>query len=507
MIQVLSRRKQKKMIAKEQMKEFWQTLVIFTVIVFGILTIFGTLTSGLHMVDDHEFIRFTTEFEEDGISMVELIKQENARDGVTRFRPLYYPIRIIQTLLFGTNLFAMSVGKGIEVVLTCMLVYYVARKLNCSKKYAFITTAIVLSGPQAAVCWKLGTPELTATWIFALAILWILKWKETRKIRYHVGVFGCMVFDILYKENYVLLIPCIMLLYLYFDLENKDITWLNIWNAIKSNLGIEIILAVLVILDLLCILMGAGINGPGYVGFDSNMTLWFYIKMFLNNFRLHLRIGQYGFFVLALLIVFRKNMTEIVNKLKWEILLTFAIILPQMIMFSKTGLEERYVIPWIYGVAYFFVIVLSQQTWLTGKMRTYYGVFLGMLVGVNLILTCYEASYFTYRGKGIERMFDEVMKIADSETKILSAYAPYDESDKTTSYWFHKRGIDEVYVYRDGECTDWYREGKGEKISIDEVDIILTYNFNDRHFVEEPDIDFSDFEFYEYNTMRVAVRK
>ncbi len=491
----------------ERKKEFWKTLILFSCIVFGILILCGTVTSGLHMVDDHEFLRFTIEMQEDGKGIWELMKQEVKRDGGWRFRPLYYPVRVIQTVLFGTDIVAMSAVKGLEVVLTCMLVYYVARGLKCSPKYSFLATSMVLAGPQAAVCWKLGTPELTATWVFALAILWLLKYKETKKARYNVGIWFCMLFDTLYKENYVLLIPLIMLIYIYFYMEDKELTWKNLFEAVKANFLIEFALGVLAAADLLYILLNVGTSTGGYIGVDSELSLWFYIKVFLNNFRLHLRIGQYGFFVLALLILFRKNFVEICKKLKWEIFLTFVIIIPQMIMFAKSGLEERYVIPWVYGVTYFFVIVLGQQQWLKGKERKLYSWFLGILVAANLILTCYEARYFAYRGEGISKMLETVQELSTPETKILSAFAPYDESDKTTSYWFYMQGRDDIYVYRDGECKDWYREGKGETISLDEIDIVMTYNDSDRHFIEEVDIDFSEFEVTEYNTMRVAVRK
>lgn len=491
----------------ERKKEFLQALLVFSVVVFGILWICGPLTSGLHMVDDHEFLRFTIEMEEDGKSIWELMKQEVRRDGAWRFRPLYYPIRVIQTVLFGTNLFAMTFGKGIEAVLTCMLIYYVARELQCNRKYAYTATAMILAGPQAAVCWKLGTPELTATWVFALSIYWLLQYRKNRKPIYHVGIWLCMLFCTLYKENYVLLIPLIMLIYLYLGMEGKEVTWKNLWGAIREYFPVEMALAILAAADLLYIVFNVGVSTGGYVGVDSNLSLWFYIKVFLNNFRLHLRIGQYGFFVFGLLLLFRKQLIEICKKHVWEILITFVIILPQMVMFAKTGLEERYVIPWVYGFTYFFVIVLGQQSRLEGKTRKIYQWLLGILVVVNLILTCYEARYFAYRGEGIEQMLETVEELADEDTKILSAFAPYDESDKTTSYWFHMRGRDDIYVYRDGECTDWYRDGKGDTISLDEIDIVMTYNDKDRHFVEEADIDFSEFEITDYNTMRIAVRK
>ena len=33
------------------------------------------------------------------------------------------------------------------------------------------------------------------------------------------------------------------------------------------------------------------------------------------------------------------------------------------------------------------------------------------------------------------------------------------------------------------------------------------YNYDDRHFITEPDLDFSDFDITVYNTVRMAVRK
>ena len=490
-------------------REVIQTLLFFAIIVFSILIITGTLTSGLHMVDDHEFLRFTTEMEEDGISIWELIKKENKRDAGYRFRPLYYPVRVIQTALFGTDLFSMSLVKGAEVVLTCILLYYVARMLSCQVKYSLLTVGVIMLGPQSAVWWKLGTPELTATWVFALAVLFLLKWREEKKKYYHIGVLACGIFTSLYKENYVLLIPFLMLSYLYISMEGKEITWKNIWAAVKENLLMEILLGTYGLYNLFMIAFGVGLNAPGYVGIDTSMSLWEYVKVFLNNFRLHLRIGQYGLWILGLFILMNKDFLKLFLKLRWQILLALSLIIPQMIIYAKTGLEERYIIPWIYGVAYIFVIVLSDEKVWERKKRKAYDILLLGLVFVNLCLVIYEGRYFTYRGKGIEQMFEAVVSQAaeNKDIKILSAFAPYDESDKTTSYFLHKEGIKEVYVYREGSCEDWYRDGKGETISPEEADLIMTYNYNDRHFVKEPDIDFSEFEIHEFNTMRIAVRK
>lgn len=488
-------------------KEFLFVSVLFTIIIFSVLIFCGTLTSGLHLVDDHEFIRYTVQMKEDGVGIIELMKQENLNNSCNRFQPLYYPLRVLETVIFRANIFAMSLMKGIQIVITSILVYYFVRKLGNTVNVSLVSTAIVMAGPQSAIWWKLGTPEVTGTLVFAIAGLCLLQWKETRKWYWNVAVFACLAFDTLFKENFVLMIPAVMLAYLYISLENKEITFKNIMSAIRENLLMEIGLGVFVLWDLFMIIFGPGVEGPAYVGIDFQFSILQYIKIFLNNFRLHLRIGQYGFWVVALLILFWKDLKLLFRELKWHILLALAIILPQMVIYAKTGLEERYVIPWIYGIVYLFVIALNKSRVMQGRKRTAYQILTGILIVVNFALVIYEASYFAYRGKGIEKMFRVVEENATADTNILSAFAPYDESDKTTSFYLHTKGLDHVYVYRNGEATDWYREGKDEKVELKDVDIIMMYNFNDRHFVYEPDIDFSDFEITEYNTMRVAIRK
>ena len=75
-----------------------------------------------------------------------------------------------------------------------------------------------------------------------------------------------MLFCTLYKENYVLLIPLIMLLYLYIGMEGKELTWKNLWESILGNLLVQIALALLAAADLLYIVFKVGVDTGGYVG-------------------------------------------------------------------------------------------------------------------------------------------------------------------------------------------------------------------------------------------------
>lgn len=487
-------------------QEFMAVTLFFVILVFGILLINGTITCGLHLVDDHDFIQYDYEIRQEHKSIWEVMQGELEEDFVDRLRPLYYPIRVLQTCIFGTNLAAMSVLRGIEVVISCIIMYYIARKLKCNRKYSLAASLFVMAGPQAAVWWKLGPQELTATWVWGLGILCLFRWRESGKKIYNALAIFLFVFISLYKESYIMLFPTVMLAYLYFELEGKKVTVAGVLQAIRKNIVSLLILGFVMVGEVFIIAFVIGTDKTGYGGIDLGMSLFDYAKVLFNNLRLPLRVGQYALFAFAVILLFRKNL-KVVWEEKWKVFLAIVMIIPQMILYSKTGLEERYVIPWIYGVAYLFVVVVCQQEYLKDRKRTLYDIFLGILLVGNLLLVCREANYFTYRGIGITKMFEETINITDENTRILTAFAPYDESEHTASLLLDTKGIDKVYVYRNGTCTDWYGEGEGNTVSFDEIDIILMYNYDDRHFITEPDLDFSDFDITVYNSVRMAVRK
>lgn len=489
------------MMCKIDKKEIIKITIFFGGIVFGILMICQTLTCGLHLVDDHEYWEYIYLLK-NGNSFWEVVYKTVKSDLWWRFRPLYYPIRILQTIILGTNLFVMSILKAIEAVVSCVLIYWIARKMECTKLTSIIVSFFVLVGPQTAIWWKLGPQELTGTWVFALGILGIFWWKESNKKRYNVLAIFCFLFASLYKESFIALIPAVMLIYIFFSMKEKEIAWKNIVEAIRENIVSEIILAIILLGEAYIILFVIGTNNVEYIGVGTDTSLWFYFKMFLNNFRLHLRVGQYGAFVLLILFLIGKDIKNVFCKLKWEFMLACIMVLPQFLLYAKSGLEERYVIPWIYGVAYFFVIVITKKEIFVGKTKKVYNIGLTLLLAINFILVFYEASYFAYRGKGITRMFEITSEISSENTNILAAFRPYDESYDSVYEIMRVEGNENIYKESEGIVS------KGsEIISYDEIDIILMYNEKDRHYLYEQGLDLSDFLVTDYNTVSIAVRR
>lgn len=491
-------------------QEFLFVTAFFTILVFGILIGFGTITSGFHLVDDHTFMRYKESMEIYGKSVRDTILGEWEFDFKERFRPLYYPSRVLLACIFKDNYFALSLYRGLETVFTFVVAYYVGRKLKCTKGYSLAFSLVILMGPQSAIWWKLGPQELTGTWLVGLVFLCLLHWRETKKWIWNLlGILLVFVVS-LYKESYAVLIPAVMLFYLYTELEGKEVNILSIIDAIKKNIISLLALGLFLLFEAWMMVFGIGIASTSYAGVDTSLGLWYYIKMFLNNFRLHLRIGQYGFWVLAIMLIYKGHLWHAIRKYAWQLFLACIIILPQFIVYARSGLEERYVIPWIYGVAFFFVVVLCKDVELKGKPRKYYNIALGGLIALNFVLTCYEADVFAHRGRSLQAVLSELEEISDEDTKILTAFEPYEEPGMTLSVWGELYGRPHVYIIRNGEFFDRWGSTAGDIVDYDEIDIVLMYDESHRHYKMapvKPNLDFGEFEVTQYGTLKMAVRR
>jgi hypothetical protein len=88
---------------RDRFLEFLFITLIAAAIVFGTICGIGTINSGWHLVDDHEYAEFIVSWHK-GMTLPGLIQQYIIRDFGGRFRPLYYILRILMTWFVGENL-------------------------------------------------------------------------------------------------------------------------------------------------------------------------------------------------------------------------------------------------------------------------------------------------------------------------------------------------------------------------------------------------------------------
>lgn len=488
-------------------KEAVLVWAFFSLIVFGVVLGTGTLTSGFHMVDDWEFAKYVDWMTLEGVSLWECLKRAVGFDITLRFRPLYYINRVLMAAVFGIDLTAMSVVKASEIVAALVLLYYCARQMKCNMVYAALFSMTVLVGYQSAIWWKLGPQESYDIMMFALGFFLLLRWLGTGRKWYSFASVGAFFLMSIYKEPFILLLPFVGLYVLYEEMKGRKVTFRNLWEAVKRRLPYLLSIGLIFTVEMFLIVFVIGTNNYSYVGLDESITLEQYAQEWSRaahtDMKWYVRFG-------SLLVMILLTYWEHVKKLGWEILLTLTVVVPQCITYSKTAMTERYLIPCVVGFAFFFVIVGCNLRPLSGKRRIAYMLCLFLMLAAHGRVVLLEAKYFTYRGESIQTMMESTLDLVKgTDKKVLACFAPNLEGNRTMYYWFRLHGYDEVFYWEEDErkINRSFGPREDEQAAFDEIDVVLMYNREDRHWCYEPSLDLSEFTEVKCGTVTLYKRK
>lgn len=478
----------------------------FALLVFGVVTVTGTLTSGFHLVDDWEFAKYVDWMTLEHRSLWECLKEAVGFDLSLRFRPLYYINRVLMAYVFGINLTAMSVVKAAEIVAALAALYYCARQMKCNMVYAALFSMTVMVGYQSAVWWKLGPQESYDIMMFATGFFFLLKWLATDRTGYAAASLGAFFLMSVYKEPFILLLPFVGLYVLYAEMQNKKVNVVNLWEAVKKRLPYLLTIGILFVVEMFLIVFVIGTNNYSYVGLDESMAVEQYVQVW--DAAAHANLKWYVRFGILMGLIFL-TYWEQTKKLGWEILLAAAVIVPQCVTYSKTALEERYILPCVFGYAFFFVIVGCNFRPLSGKRRIAYMLCLLLMLAAHGRAALREAQYFAYRGESIKTMMENTLDlVSGTDKRVLSCFAPNLEGNRTMYYWFRLHGYDEIFYWSEDEqkIDRSFGPRENEQADFADIDVVVMYNEEDRHWCYEPSLDLTDFTEQKCGTITMYVR-
>ncbi len=492
---------------------------LFTILVFGVVCLTGTLTSGFHLVDDWEFAHYIDSMTLNGQSFWDCLKETVAADLNLRFRPLYFVNRVCIAAIFGINLTAISIVKACEIVIALAFLYYCARWMHCNVVYAFLFALTVMTGYQSVVWWKLGPQESYGIMIFAIGFYLLLRYLRSEKK--HFAILSVIAFFLmsLYKEPFVLTLPFVMLYTVYEQMKGKKVTIKNLWNAIKARLPYLLAVGLIFSVVIFIIVFFIGTNTYSYVGVDLSLSLDEYKPIWSRAFQTELKwYVRFGILMLLIMITFWEDL----KKLGWEILLTLSFILPQVVLYSRSAITERYILPFAFGFAFFFVIVGCRWKALAGKRRIVYMLCLLLMLAAHGRAALREAKYFTYRGNSIQTMLDSTLEYTKTheDARVLTCFYPNTEGNYTMHYWMRLHGFEDVYYWIEEPklLIGWYEMSVLDQVldpavsfssqyTVDDMDIVVMYNREDRHWCYEPSLDLSGFEEHKCGTLTVYTKR
>ena len=490
-------------------KEKWLVWGGFAVLVYGLLIVTGTLFSGIHCVDDHEFIRYVMHMEEKGIW--DCIISEIRIDLDTRFRPMYYFIRICLVAVIGYNFILWGILTGGVIVIALAMAYFSARKLGCSSFYSIIFSLIIMVGPQSVVWWKFGPQESIGMAMLTSGIWCLLCWIQTDKNYY--GVIGGLVFTILslYKESFICLLPLAVAMVFIEYCRQNEYSIQAILSGIKKYWLFTSILTVVGIVEVCMIVFYVGTNETGYVGLNTDIGLYEYTVIWMDCFK-----GPLKWFVLFGIIMIAVMLTRLNRWKEWlsGAIVTMVIMLPQVFVYNMTGLNERYILPWSLGYAWFLIITAVRGNGVLEGAKVRKNILNICLIG---LLICHftvfwkEAQHHTYRGTNFQKVWKIVEENTSEESNILAAFT-YAEANITVTLWGAVNNRKNVYTWKE-EPAIAVRTTMGgldegtDPTPLEEMDVIMWYSPEHRHYGYDPKLDLSDYSVQQIGTLVVAVRE
>ncbi|MCI8975669.1 hypothetical protein AALB47_09735 [Lachnospiraceae bacterium 54-11] len=493
--------------------ELCLVILLAVCLVLGVTLGMGTLTCGWHLVDDHEFLRWFYELKVEKRNVFEMIGSWLVQDFAMRYEPLYYTNRILSCFFFGINLLPYSILKSMEIIVSCVFLYYCGRLMGANKGYSFLFAAVSLTGYQSAVWWKLGPQEPQCTLLFSIGFYCMLKWLNTNRASWAAGSIFAFFVMCNYKESFILLLPFLMLYVLYHDLNEggREITWSRTISCIKKKLWYYLVLGIIFTVIILFIVFYVGVNNYDKAGLDISTPWAEYAAAF--NGALETDLKWFKRFGIAFCLILLTYWDEL-KKMWREMLLITAFLLPQFAIFAQAGIRERYILPASIGFSMFFILMVPQRNILSGKRKLVYQLCILLLLLAHGRVALREADYFRYRGESVTTMLNSVMEMSKGEAKVLSCLRPNEEGNITMHFWMASHGYDNVYYWteEDGRIDKEYHiyeycgDDAYENQSFEDMDIVVMYNREDRHWCYEPGLDLSDFCEIKCGTLNIYVR-
>ena len=409
--------------------------LLFVLFWASLLTFSGTLTSGYHFTDDHEIITINKNIKENGLfnASKSILKE----DLGIRFRPVYYLHRIALVKLLGTNFLLWSVYNAILAIFTSFFLFLFLYLQGYKFVNALLLPFLTLIGAQSAIWWKLGPCETIGLFLLSLS-LFLLVNSIFRAKRYQLlGSLIFMILASLSKESFTIFIPAYILILLW--LKWKRQPYINVSCFIRGNIILVIILLLFLSIEGGKIIFAIGTNKIGYAGIDDSFSIGHYLTFIYS----HLRYNKYSyliicglFFLLQNVKSWKINLSSDFRKLLpylFNALILMAVILPQYLLYSKSNIFERYLLPLNLGLS-FFVIFLSDEIFRSEEIsllskRTY--IFLILLVTFSFLRneTIPDAKIFADEGRSTNKFLSSIIaatKNDDSILVVLNGYKNYE---------------------------------------------------------------------------------
>lgn len=489
---------------KKMLPEIFIVSIVGSIIFFSIVVGSGSLFSGYHFVDDHVTMDIYYSIQGKNIGeffnlMIDGVK----KDLSVRFRPNYFIELYIFTALFGIDFNLWMLFAAIEGVITFVILYFLSRNLGEDKTVSFLFAGLIILGPQFTPWFRPPNQENAGLMFLSITMLLItelVKSEVNPESLFYSKPYRvlCIIMGILtafQKEAFLILLPSFLLFIAYYSV---NINNTPIKKAIVKYLDIIVTYLLTLILGTAYILTCVGTDFSSYAGIDTKMEIGDIIWK-TGSIIAHCRINYAAFFgfVLAVLCIKNKKENSIIAEIRKNIFIYLYAVYSigvEIVLHIKSGMYERYYLPYVFVVMMFVVTYIIKE--LKQYKRIYY-IYIAVLF--ILLLTEYLRSFNLSTRWAREGVKGEMILSAVSdelyrneEAVMISGLPGGGEINLSVDVW--ERQFHKDYQFENNE------EISQEMISSGNYDIILTAT--DKNY-----LDFSGYTVREFDNYMMAAKE
>ncbi|MBI5892281.1 MAG: hypothetical protein HZB79_01285 [Deltaproteobacteria bacterium] len=340
--------------------------IFFLAFWFSIFIGSGSVFSGYHLTDDHEAIRIHNDIKAQN-NIIGVYKKWMKEDFTFRFKPLFVIWRVTEVSVFGDNFNMRLAYRGMLAVFTSFFLFLFFKKIGFSLLESILFPLLSFLGPQDTVWWAGGVNEAISMFFLSLTLIFMAYMIHAKKSRFIYGLLFALfaILTSLSKESFILMIPAIVFWMVLLYKENDGVSF---FDSVKKNIWLIVILLLVMSAELFIVVKWFGTGGYGaHAGGLDGFNPLLYLKTAKDITLSISTIGLGLIIILSVLLVIYSSaekglyvrIKKFLGSFHYAIILSILIISPQIVIYARSGVFGRYILPLILGYSIFLLYIIK----------------------------------------------------------------------------------------------------------------------------------------------------
>ncbi len=381
-----------------------------------------------YLVDDHTILEIHHIYAGFNDIIVDPFASLFSTAPKSRFRPIYDVLLRLCTQIYGLNPVIWYLSSLLVAITTSIVFYLIGRlqKFSQIESIGFVT--LIVFGQQASTYTRFGTPETTATLFVALSFLFA-SLSSDRQVKQRAYDCLFIIFALLAafnKEACILILPALAAFKVWHSSQLDDISLKESFDRHKYQ---TIFILGCFVLFLAYIKLGS-VSGPGYAGIDRDtLSIRSIFDSLLTNGAIFgsALIANIGYYLT------RKDRVKV--RMSGYYISVALIIIPQLILYNKTGMSWHYVLPASIGVSLLTFYPIAQ---IRNSSTKIYKIVIGIVLTILAIQIIFTASYFqtiSNRTAPIETMVSDITNCVRQDAPLAIVGNSYVDHEALTAFY------------------------------------------------------------------------